>query len=251
MKRLFIIFLFFGIGKSAQLQTFVERIYLKDSSFMEGYIIEQVPTQYFLFDRIKFKDTILVAFNKIWKITKIYKPAETVEKKVASVINEQKLTYAKVAFFELLGNSGLYSLNFDMRTQKGINNKWGFRVGYSRLALNGKDTLTGENLNINAATFPFALNYLFGKKNKFLELGLGATYVYLKANGKVLDNADLEVIDFDIFNVRLESMVGTFNIGYRYMPNKNGLTFGALSTIFVYGGKAYPFIGFNIGYKFK
>ncbi len=233
----------------ASSQHFTERVYLKDSTFYEGYIIEQVPAQYLKIDRIKEKDTITVPLSLVWKITKTYTPPpkptlEKVEPK------KKKERYLKVAYGELLGSGGIYSLNYDMRTEKAKRNGWGFRIGVERIPIDSKDTVTGEELRLKSTIIPFNMNYLFGKKKGFFELGLGATYVFLRFKGKQLSSEEVENLQTDIFNGNLATIFGTLNIGYRHVPYNRGIMYRITFTPLLISTLLIPSIGISVGYKF-
>jgi hypothetical protein len=232
-----------------QAQRFIERVYLKDSTYHEGYIIEQEPTKFLKVDRIKQKDTVTVPFGDIWKLTKIYvtdsaKPA----KKVVAIKKER---YLKTAYAELLGNGGLYSLNYDMRTVKGRRNGWGVRAGIEYLGFSA-DSAGVSGIAFSLLGLPFAVNYLFGSKRGFLELGLGATWLRAKVKITNPTTPPDETVDVPIvgINVKGAIVIGTFNIGYRYMPYGSGLMFRAVVSPIIAGDQVIPSIGFSMGYKF-
>jgi hypothetical protein len=240
---------FFFITIKASSQQFVERVYLKDSSFYEGYIIEQVPTQYLKIDRFKLKDTVTVPLSLVWKITKMYmQPAKLEAQKVVPKKNKER--YLKVAYSELLGSGGLYSLNYDMRTEKAKRNGWGFRIGVERIPINSKDTLTGEELKLKSTIIPFNMNYLFGKKKGFFELGLGATYIFLRFNGRELTSQEVENLQTDFYKGNLATIFGTLNIGYRHVPYGKGIMYRFTFTPLLIATLIIPSIGISVGYKF-
>jgi hypothetical protein len=249
MSAKLLICCFFFLALKASGQSFVERVYLKDSSFYEGYIIEQAPTQYLKIDRFRLKDTVIVPLSLVWKITKMYaaptKPE--VEKLIPKKMKERNL---KVVYAELLGSGGLYSLNFDMRTEKAKRSGWGFRVGLERIPINSKDTITGEELRLKSTIIPFNMNYLFGKKKGFFELGLGATYVFLRFKGKELTSQEVENLQTDFFKGNLATVFGTLNIGYRHVPYGKGIMYRFTFTPLLISTLIIPSIGISVGYKF-
>ncbi len=237
------------VAYKANSQQFIERVYLKDSSFYEGFIIEQVPAQYLKIDRIKEKDTVTVLLTEVWKITKQY--TNTLSGKTNAISNNlEKKKYIKTAYLELLGNAGLYSYNFDMRTEKGIRDKWGFRIGFGILRFSATDKVTTESIKLSAIGIPFGLNYLIGKKEGFLELGIGATFFNIKYNGSELTNTDLENYDVQLFGDKLSAMIGTINIGYKHVPIKKGFMYKFALTPLIISNEIIPFLGFGFGYKF-
>jgi hypothetical protein len=132
-----------------------------------------------------------------------------------------------------------------MRTAKGLRNKWGFRIGAEWMQLTGTDTLTNDKVKVSFAAIPFNINYRFGRRKDFLELGIGATYVYARADGKHITH---EVSGIQVWNQDLLGLYGNFNIGYRHMPYKKGLTYGIAVTPVFGGGLLEFWMGFGIGY---
>ncbi len=234
-------------------QQFKERVYLKDSiTFYEGYVIEQAPAKYVKIYRLLEKDTMTVPLSDVLKLTKIY-VIDTVEKlKQQKKINKVMGTrYEKVAFVELLGAAGLYSINYDMRTAKGVRNGWGFRVGFERIVSNFKDSVAGviENSRIKFTAIPIVLNYLFGKRKGFLELGVGATY--FKFKGEATSITTVERYQEETFRQSFGSIIGSFNIGYRHVPYKNGFMYRVALTPLLIEDTFVPFIGIGLGYHFN
>jgi hypothetical protein len=234
-------------------QQFKERVYLKDSiTFYEGYVIEQAPAKYVKIYRLLEKDTMTVTLSDVLKLTKIY-VIDTVEKlkqqkKINKVMGSR---YQKVAFVELLGAAGLYSINYDMRTAKGVRNGWGFRVGFERIVSNFKDSVAGviENSRIKFTAIPIVLNYLFGKRKGFLELGVGATY--FKFKGEATSITTVERYQEETFRQSFGSIIGSFNIGYRHVPYKNGFMYRVALTPLLIEDTFVPFIGIGLGYHFN
>jgi hypothetical protein len=228
VKKVFstLFFLFFVIVVWAQ--QFKERVYLKDSiTFYEGYVIEQAPAKYVKIYRLQEKDTMTVPLTDVLKLTKIY-VIDTVEKiKAKKKLNKTiENKYQKVAFIELLGAGGLYSINYDMRTAKGKRDGWGFRVGVEKVVANITDTSVSgvvEKSRISFTAIPIVLNYLFGKRKGFLELGVGATYFKFKGESNSIST--IERYQEETFNQSFGSIIGSFNIGYRHVPYKNGFMY--------------------------
>lgn len=146
--------------------------------------------------------------------------------------NEKKDFDSKIrknaVYFELGGNGGLYSINYD------------------RIVISGKRTHLSLRGGLSIAHFsyfvPLEINFLFGKRHNFFELGFGET--------------------LDVNNKRAGGGIG-FNhylpfmrIGYRLQKktNENGLLFraGLTPTFIVDEGEGYPipFAGVSIGYAF-
>lgn len=232
-------------------QQFTEKVYLKDSvTIYEGYIIEQAPAKYIKIYRLKEKDTIQVGLTDVWKLTKNY-ITDSVKQHMPDSKQLKRSRYDKMIFAEFGGNGLLYSLNYDMRTQKGIRNKWGFRIGISKFRLRGFSTLSSAPVQIKMISIPFAVNYLFAKKRDFLELGMGATYLFTKTITGAVNSLDEVTISLFNSDKTLFNLYGTFNIGYRHMPAKKGLTWHVLFTPVFANGALLPFAGAGIGWHIK
>jgi hypothetical protein len=74
---------------------------------------------------------------------------------------------SKLLYLELGGNAFIYSLNYDARFGK-TNHGLGFRIGTSLLGEQSYHTLI----------FPTHLNYVLGKKNYGIELGVGGIAIF-------------------------------------------------------------------------
>ena len=119
-----------------------------------------------------------------------------------SCISQQS---AKNVFVEL-GGPGFISANYDVRLSK-INDGFGVRVGVGIIS----------DLQASGITLPVGLNYLIGKRNNFIEIGAGASYVRLP-----------NVNQDQPFNFPAESMVVGYGwLGYKYQATDNGFTFRA------------------------
>jgi hypothetical protein len=236
----------------ANAQQFKERVYLKDSiTFYEGYVIEQAPAKYVKIYRLVQKDTITVLLTDVLKLTKIYVVDSVVKVKSKKQITLSNNKYQKVAFVEFLGAGGLYSINYDMRTARGKRNEWGFRIGFEKIVAKFNDTLGGANVKtrISFTAVPLVLNYLFGNRKGFLELGVGATY--FKFDGESTSIASVERYKEETFRESFGSIIGSFNIGYRHVPYKNGFMYRAALTPLLIEGTFVPFIGVGLGYHFN
>lgn len=142
-----------------------------------------------------------------------------VEKKVKNVV-----------YIELLGNGGIYSINYERR----LSNQIWARIGtsYFPAAYDG------------LATLPVSLNYLFGKQAKFLELGLGTTLFYA--------GSDDYLFDFDNNDSKVFSAGITATIGYRFQPPQKDLFFKvALIPAYIPVSSAFGLsAGLSVGYSF-
>jgi hypothetical protein len=247
MKPISLILIFSVLSLAGNAQQFIERVYLKDSvTVYEGYIIEQSPSKYVKVYRIKEKDTVTINLPEVWKLTKNY-VVDTIAVLPVKKKRPGDNKYDRQVFLELLGNGILYSFNYDMRTAKGLRNKWGFRIGAEAMKIRGTDTTNREKVTVSFIALPFSINYLFGRRKDFLELGIGATYIYATAKGRQVTH---EPYAIQVFNQEILSLYGNLNIGYRHVPYKKGITYSAGVTP-VFGGVSINFwLGLGIGYHF-
>lgn len=220
-----------------------DKIYLNDSvTVFEGLIIEQAPAKYVKIVRTKEKDTVQVQMKDIWKMLRIHPLQEVPEKADPAKKKKDKNKYV---FAEIMGSSGLYSINYDFRFNKTSNSKWGLRAGIEYLPLNAYN-YSGDKLTYSTILFPFMVNYLIGKQNKFLELGLGAVYVFKWRHGKLL----AEEYEYFIKNLnrRIPKSYGAISIGYRHNPIKGKIMWGIGITPLIGNSFILPNIGVKIGY---
>lgn len=221
----------------------IDKIFLNDSvTIYEGLIIEQAPAKYIKIVRTKEKDTIQVLMTDIWKMMRIH-PVQEAPPKAEPV--KKKKTKNKFVFAEVLGSGGVYSFNYDFRFDKTTINKWGLRTGIEYLPLNTYN-YSGDKLTYSTILFPFMVSYLLGKKNKFLELGLGAVYVFKWRHGQ------LKAEEYEYFvrtiNRRIPKSYGVFSVGYRHNPKRGRIMWGIGATPLIGNSFIVPNIGLKIGY---
>lgn len=154
---------------------------------------------------------------------------------------ESSYTSRNNAYVELLGNGGLYSINYE----RIVVENFALRIGFSAF----KSTpLFGEGENA-FVTVPIMGNFLFGKRQNKFELGAGFMVGRKKYTSSLnpIDNRDSPI----------SNLTGV--IGYRYQPSTAGLIFRIGLTPFISltgGDDAYPdsgiFLsgGVSIGYSF-
>jgi hypothetical protein len=146
---------------------------------------------------------------------------------IISATNELKAQSEKTArntvYVELLGNAGLYSVNYDRLLSPSVSG----RVGAMFISY-------GE---VGVTLVPVMVNYLRGNNHK-VELGVGPVFIIASA-------------DFDGFG-SLESagVGGTATFGYRYQPKKRGFNFRVGFTPIVFGGEVFPSGGLSVGFGF-
>jgi hypothetical protein len=241
MMRYGWLIVFFFISSSLQAQRYVERIYLKDSiGYYEGHVIEQSPGNYIKLYRPGQGDTLVVAMSRVLRMSKHFR---RLPRGPVRWIDREHRWY-KAIYGEVGGRSLVYSVNFDMRAEKGARNGWGFSGGFSRT---GFSLITGTAGNIRYRYLhlvPVSLNYLLGKNKHFLELGAGTTFVLGGLTGY-----KIEEYAFSDDPVRAGGMFGHFILGYRYAPPVSGIMLRVTATP-LFSSKVRLWGGLSIGYQF-
>ncbi len=134
-------------------------------------------------------------------------------------------------YVELLGNGGLYSINYDRLFTETI----GGRIGFMYFSSDrGLIILTDVELFL----FPVMLNFFLGSGNHRLELGVGPVFGTASAG---------------IFGSETTSGSGIFGtavIGYRYQSTRGGLVFKIGFTPLIGAGEFKPWGGMSIGFSF-
>lgn len=134
-------------------------------------------------------------------------------------------------YFEVFGNGGLYSLNYDRLFTENI----GMRIGFMYLPSIDFIFTSAENL----IAIPIMANYFLGENNK-LELGAGIVYV--------------SVDDVSVFGFKSRqgnsAVTGTAVIGYRYQTKDGGFVFRIGLTPFFNANGAAVSGGLSIGFSF-
>lgn len=132
-------------------------------------------------------------------------------------------------FLEVLGNGGLYSVNYDRK----LSDHAALRIGVGAWAAD--DLFLGGEARKELVTVPVAASWLFGTGRGRLEVGAG-----------VLLGRQTQDVPFEDGSTSsaFASLTGT--IGYRYQPAAPGFIFRAGFTPFLGlgGDEAYPESGF-------
>ena len=148
-------------------------------------------------------------------------------------------------FAEALGNGLTYSLNYErIFAPWSSSSPWslGVRGGASYLAYK-VSSAAGSGV-IHLASFPVVLSFYVGLPHHKLQLGLGATLLYVSS---ITDAAGTGYQS----NVEGLGIAATAVIGYRYMPEHTGFTFGVGFTPLLRAGKAFlPWGGASAGVAF-
>ncbi|MGN6639130.1 MAG: hypothetical protein ACTHJ8_09485 [Mucilaginibacter sp.] len=145
--------------------------------------------------------------------------------------SSSNLVKAQNLFLEIGGAGLAISANYDARFHK-ERAGWGYRVGVGYFGAGGNTVFT----------VPFQVNYLWGSKSSFLELGAGTTF--LNSTGTNQGNSKWE---FD----KVTGFIGTATIGYRYQPRAKGLNFRIAFVPILYDEGLIPAGGVSVGYTFK
>lgn len=137
----------------------------------------------------------------------------------AQEISEKtKLTSLNSLYVELGGNGLAYSLNYDRILKHGEWFRTSARAGLSVLWWNG-----------GSVAFPVEFNLLTGKKNHFLEVGVGAMYSYgLEWTAYRSDPTDPNG-DYDTYT-NYSGLNASGRVGYRYQKPEGGFFFRAAYT---------------------
>lgn len=138
----------------------------------------------------------------------------------------------RIVFAEIGGPGLAISANYDMRVQIGQSNKlFGFRVGAGYFQ-------SGNNW---VFTVPLQANYLYGKDGKYLEFGLGTTFLISRG-----DNYSSKNFIFDDDT----GFIATGTIGIRYAPNNSHVNFRLAYVPIIDSDGLVNIGGFSVGYTF-
>jgi hypothetical protein len=142
---------------------------------------------------------------------------------------------------ELFGPAGLFSLNIDSRFTK-KENGIGFKIGLGGAPLG----MFGETCNSGSQiSLPAGLNYLFGKRKHFVEVGGGRVLVIIGATKRYCEGFESGFFSDET------GPYGYASLGYRYQPfEKKGITFRTfVSPLFQQGFNTKIWGGGSIGYR--
>jgi len=134
-------------------------------------------------------------------------------------------------YFELAGNGGLYSINYDRL----FSENFGGRIGFSYIP---KLEFIFSSVN-DITIIPITLNYLTRSAHK-LELGAGIAVIHISGGELFGFKADKGA----------SGVVGTGTIGYRYQPQDGGFLFRIGFTPFFTPDGIKPFAGISLGTAF-
>jgi len=177
------------------------------------------------------KKDSLIAKKDTSKKDSLLAKADTSKKDTlnADTIGFQK---QRIVFAEIGGPGLAISANYDMRVQIGKSNKlFGFRVGAGYFQ-------SGNNW---VFTVPLQANYLYGKDGKYLEFGLGTTFLISRG-----DNYSSKNFIFDDDT----GFIATGTIGIRYAPNNSHVNFRLAYVPIIDSDGLVNIGGFSVGYTF-
>jgi hypothetical protein len=140
-----------------------------------------------------------------------------------------------LVYLELLGNGGLYSINYERM----LGNDLSARLGFSYFSVGAS---TGDSsAKATLVTAPLMLNYLVGGKNHKFEVGAGATMIYVSASSSGAGMGS---------SAEGVGVAGTGTVGYRYSPNDGGFVFRVGYTPFFGKGGYQSWGGMSFGGTF-
>jgi hypothetical protein len=143
---------------------------------------------------------------------------------------------------ELLGNGLLYSVNYERFVAMGGDGTLGIRVGASFITYGISSSAGAGNLVL--ATAPVVVSYYWGASAHKLQLGLGASALYVSAatdsTGQKFSSSEEGL-----------GIAATAVVGYRYLPARRGVTFGIGFTPLLRAGRGFlPWGGASVGFAF-
>jgi hypothetical protein len=144
-------------------------------------------------------------------------------------------------FLELLGNGLLYSLNYE-RFFTAWSQRLGLRGGASFITYKISSANGAGNLVL--ATVPVVASWYWGPSSHKLQLGLGASALYVSAatdaTGQRFSGSEEGL-----------GIAATAVVGYRYLPREGGFTFGIGFTPLLRSGRGLlPWGGASGGFAF-
>lgn len=148
---------------------------------------------------------------------------------------------ANAVYVELLGNGGLYSLNYDRRFADAV----ALRVGFATWTAD--DLFLGEEAQTDFITVPVTAAWLMGTGKRRIELG-GGVLLGTKSREEAFGDGET--------SSSFVSLTGI--VGYRFQPARGFMFRVALTPFFGLGDEdeAYPEDGFmpsggvSVGYSF-
>lgn len=144
--------------------------------------------------------------------------------------------------FEALGNGLLYSISYERFLSDWSRWPIGLRIGASFFTYKISDASGSGNLTL--ATFPLVASYYLGPARHKLQLGLGATVLYVSAS------SDATGTKYEGAGTGL-GIAATAIVGYRYLPPAGGFVLGIGFTPLLRATKGLLLWGgASVGYSF-
>lgn len=145
---------------------------------------------------------------------------------------------SNLVFAEALGNGLLYSIDYERMVDA-----WnvGFRAGFSFFTY-GVSSYGGSG-NLTLVSAPLVASWYYGPKSHKLQLGLGATLLYLGGS------SDSQGTEFAGDRAGL-GVAATGVVGYRFVPRTGGFSFGLGFTPLLRTSSFLAWGGANVGYAF-
>jgi len=156
--------------------------------------------------------------------------AQETAQDVSKVQNETVEPVKNVIYFELFGNGGVYSFNYERRVTNSI---W-MRSGFSSFSLFG-----------DYLTVPLTASYVFGSSTVSLETGAGFTFFYGELPSGLFSSSDEESgAEKDL------GFLPTGIVSLRFQPDTHNLFMKLAFTPFYNRTGFLPFAGLSMGYSF-
>lgn len=133
-------------------------------------------------------------------------------------------------YIELVGNGGLYSLNYDRL----FTENFGVRIGFMYFAADWFAFFS----DVEMVLIPATLNLLVGRGKHKFELGAGPVFI----------SGSVGFFGSDPVSGSGVGWTGT--IGYRYQQNRGGFMWRIGFTPFIAGGEFFPSGGISLGFSF-
>jgi hypothetical protein len=159
----------------------------------------------------------------------------------AQTTSEKDITKQKrhtSVYLELLGTSGLYSINAEERWQVTDKSQFGIRVGFTKYRYD----FWGA---VDKTSVPVMLNYslsLESSKEHFIEVGAGVNFSDLR--GYYLGTLNFQTDDTNYVNGLY--VIPTGSLAYRYQNPKGFMLKASFTPSLKYSG----LVGVSIGYSF-
>lgn len=164
-------------------------------------------------------------------------PPAPVPAEHAEHATESHRTARNAVFLEGFGSGLLYSVNYE----RVLGEHFGVRAGFSYFTY--AVSSYGKSGNLQLLTVPMLVSYYAGWESHKIQIGLGATVIYLGAP------TDSEGTAFGGDRAGA-GIAASGVVGYRYLPAHGGFTFGVGFTPLLRTSKALAWGGASAGWVF-